>query len=175
MTVFVALLRAVNVGGTGMLPMKDLQALAVGLGLLHVRTYIQSGNLLFESSRPEQEIASDLQRALARKTGRPVRVLIRTASALRAILDSNPFRDAKPSQVAVVFLSEPAPKDLMVGLVTPGREQVRLADREIFIHYPDGMGRSKLKLPSLAAEGTARNLNTLVKLVAMTSDQALGG
>jgi uncharacterized protein (DUF1697 family) len=67
----------------------------------------------------------------------------------------------------VVFLHKTASADLLRGLVIPGREEVQAVGREIFVHYPDGMGRSKLKLPPLATQGTARNLNTVGKLVAM--------
>jgi uncharacterized protein (DUF1697 family) len=168
MTVFVALLRALNVGGTGILPMKELQALFVATGLTSVRTYIQSGNVVFESGQSEAKLQADLEQALTNKMGRKVGVLIRTASALHATLEANPFPNAPPARVGVVFLPEPAPTNLLAGVKVPGREELHLADREIFIHYPDGMGRSKLKLPPLASRGTTRNLNTVAKLVAMT-------
>lgn len=168
MTVYVALLRAVNVGGTGLLPMKELAALCVDLGFDNVRTYIQSGNVVFASPLSACEVKAELERALAGKMGARVDVLVRTAAALRSTLDANPFPDAQPAQVGVMFLSEAAPPDVLEGLAIPGREEVRLANREIFIHYPDGMGRSKLKLPSVAV-GTTRNLNTVAKLVAMTT------
>jgi uncharacterized protein (DUF1697 family) len=166
MAVYVALLRAVNVGGTGILPMKELQSLCVELGLENVRTYIQSGNVLFDSRHTEPALTRKLQQAIAEKMGRPVGVLLRTALELRTIIDANPFQDAKPSQVGVVFLPKPAPADVLTGLAIPGREAVRMIGREVFIHYPDGMGRSKLKLP-FAADGTTRNLNTVAKLLAM--------
>jgi uncharacterized protein (DUF1697 family) len=168
MTKYVALLRAVNVGGTGLLPMKQLQALCSGLGLANVRTYIQSGNVRFESPDAEPAVTRMLERAIGEKLGRPVGVLIRTAPELRAILKANPFPNAKPSQIGVIFLPKPAPEDSLDGIVVPGREEVRMIGREVFVHYPDGMGRSKLKLP-FAADGTTRNVNTLTKLLAMAS------
>jgi uncharacterized protein (DUF1697 family) len=166
MTKYVALLRAVNVGGTGLLPMKQLRDLCTGLGLAHVRTYIQSGNILFESPGAEPAVTQMLERVIGDKLGRPVGVLIRTAPELRAVLKANPFPNAKPSQVGVIFLPKPAPDDSLDSIVVPGREEVRMIRREVFVHYPDGMGRSKLKLP-FVAEGTTRNLNTLTKLLAM--------
>jgi uncharacterized protein (DUF1697 family) len=166
-TVFVALLRAVNVGGTGMLPMKDLRGLCEELGCEKVRTYIQSGNVVCESGISEAALRKKLEAALTDKTGREVSVLIRTASELRAALDANPYPHAALARVAVVFLHKAAPSDLLTGLVIPGREEVRAVGREIFVHYPDGMGRSKLKLPPLATQGTARNLNTVGRLAAM--------
>jgi uncharacterized protein (DUF1697 family) len=163
---YVALLRAVNVGGTGILPMKELRALCVELGLENVRTYIQSGNVLFDSQLSEPALMRKLEQAIAEKTGRPVGVLVRTAVALRNILDANPFQDAKPAQVGVVFLPKAVPTKVLDGLVIPGREVVRMIGREVFVHYPDGMGRSRLKLP-FAADGTTRNLNTVAKLLGM--------
>lgn len=166
---FVALLRAVNVGGTGKLPMRDLAALCTELGLEGVRTYIQSGNVVFRSRRSEKSIASALMQALAKKMGRRVDVAVRTAVQLRAVLRANPFPGGKPAQVAVVFLAASPPKGLLDDLPIPGREELRLAGREIYIHYPDGMGRSKLKLPATLV-GTARNLNTVAKLVKISED-----
>jgi uncharacterized protein (DUF1697 family) len=171
MTVYVALLRAVNVGGSGLFSMNDLRALCVELGFSNVRTYIQSGNVVFDSPGSETVVGTALEGALAAKTGRPVGVLIRTAPELRAVLDANPFRDAKPAQVGVVFLPKPVTSDVVAGLVIPGNEEVRSVGREVFVHYPDGMGRSKLKL-RFAADGTTRNLNTVAKLLAMASSVA---
>jgi uncharacterized protein (DUF1697 family) len=166
-TVYIALLRAANVGGTGMLPMKDLRAFCIELGFENVRTYIQSGNVVFESKLSATALQKKLETVLAEKTGRQAGVLMRTASELRGALDANPFPRAMPAQVAVVFLQKPAPENMFTDLVIPGREEVRAVGREIFVHYPDGMGRSKLKLPPLATQRTARNLNTVGKLVAM--------
>ena len=171
MTAFVALLRAVNVGGTGALPMGELQSMCVKLGLDNIRTYIQSGNVVFESQMPERILRAKLEQALHERMGKHVTVLIRTASELRATLDANPFPSARPAQVGVVFLPEPAPCSLLTGLVIPGQEELRPMGREIFIHYPDGMGRSKLKLPSQVANGTTRNLNTVSRLAAMAGAQ----
>jgi uncharacterized protein (DUF1697 family) len=167
MTSFVALIRAMNVGGKGMLPMTELRTLCLGLDLKKVRTYIQSGNVLFESTLPEPALRALLEQTLAMKMGTRRNVLIRQASELRSILDENPFPAADPARVGVVFFSAPVP----MPPIPPGREELHLRGRELFIHYPDGMGRSKLRLPaSLEAEGTMRNLNTVAKLVAMATE-----
>jgi uncharacterized protein (DUF1697 family) len=171
MTVYVALLRAVNVGGSGLLPIEELRALCLEIGFSNVRSYIQSGNVVFDSGASEAAVGTALEEALAKKTGRPVGVLIRTAPELRAVLDANPFRDADPAQVGVIFLPKPVTSDTVAGLVIPGNEEVRALGREIFVHYQDGMGRSKLKL-RFAADGTTRNLNTVVRLLAMASGVA---
>lgn len=166
MAVYVALLRAVNVSGTGKLPMQELAALCTGLGFANVRTYIQSGNVVFASPSAEPEVVSALEQALAAKMHKRIDVMVRTAPELRATLAANPFPAADPARVGVVFLTAPAPRDLRERTVIPGPEEVRAAGREIFIHYPAGMGRSKLKLPS-AIVGTTRNINTVARLAAM--------
>ena len=104
MTGYVALLRAVNVGGRGILAMKDLQALCGELGLDNVRTYIQSGNVVFDSDRPEAALKRMLEAAITNRLGRPVQVLIRTSAELKAIVEANPFPDAQPEQIGVIFL-----------------------------------------------------------------------
>ena len=168
MAVFIALLRAINVGGTGMLPMKELSALCTELGLAKVRTYIHSGNVVFESRLSEEKVRAALEKALAERMRKTIDVMVRTAAELRSVLEANPFPDAQPAKVAVVFRSGPAPKGLLENLVIPGGEEVRLGKREIYIHYPDGMGRSKLRLSSAVGVVTVRNINTVAKLVAMT-------
>jgi uncharacterized protein (DUF1697 family) len=165
-TGYVALLRAVNVGGRGLLAMKDLQALCSELGLGNVRTYIQSGNVVFESDRVEAALKRMLEAAITKRLGRAVQVLIRTAAELKAIIEANPFPDAQPDQVGVVFLPKPVRSTVLAEIVIQGREEIQAVGREVFVHYPDGMGRSKLKLP-FATDGTTRNLNTVGKLLAM--------
>ena len=90
-TVFIALLRAVNLGATRAIAMKDLAKLCTDLGLKNVRTFIQSGNVLFRTARKEDDVRSVLERALARHMNVKVDVFIRTASEMMEILDANPF------------------------------------------------------------------------------------
>ncbi len=168
MAIFIALLRAINVGGTGMLPMKELSAMCEDLGFQKVSTYIQSGNVVFEAPLSEDKIQAGLERVLTQKMGKKADVIVRSASELNSILEANPFPAAPPAKVAVVFLSNPVPKGLLDNLAAPGGEEVSLGNREIYIHYPEGMGRSKLKLPSTLGVATVRNINTVAKLAAMS-------
>lgn len=170
MTVYVALLRAINVGGTGNLAMADLEKVCERCGFEDVRTYIQSGNVLFKSSLDPASARKKLAGALAARMKAPVGVYLRTSAELRATVTRNPFPKAEPSRVVVFFLDEPPEKGALAGLRIPGNEEVRLAGREVFVHYPDGQGRSKLKLP-MAKTATGRNLNTVAKLLEM-ADQA---
>ena len=94
--------------------------------------------------------------------------MVRTPAEMRSILNKNPFPNKEPARVAVAFLCEPPPKDLMKNVVAPGGEQVKPGKREVYVYYPDGMGRSKLKLPLNGAAATVRNINTVTKLVALT-------
>lgn len=148
--------------------MKDLAALCSGLGFAHVRTYIQSGNIIFESQLSEEQVRSRLESALAARMGKEISVMLRTPAEMRSILSTNPFPDKEPAKVAVAFLTDPPPKNLMKNVVCPGGEEVQGGKREIYVYYPEGMGRSKLKLPLEGAAATVRNMNTVAKLVEIT-------
>lgn len=168
MAIFVALLRGINVGGSGLLPMKELATLCSGLGFQSVRTYIQSGNVIFESSMSEREIRSCMEKALAEKMGKNIDVMVRTAAEMHSVLSRNPFPEHEPAKIGVHFLNEPPPKDLTKNVIAPDGEQVQPGKREIYVYYPIGIGRSKLKLALKPASATVRNINTVAKLVGMT-------
>jgi uncharacterized protein (DUF1697 family) len=166
MKAYAALLRAINVGGTGKLPMAELRDLCSGCGFTDVGTYIQSGNVVFRSKLSESGVKRALEQALARKLGKPFGAFIRTAAELDAVLGKNPFPEAAPARLLVLFLDAPPPPDSLDGVIIPGREELALRGRELFLHFPDGMGQSKLSVP-LQRVGTARNLNTVTKLAAL--------
>src|SRR5262245_26640428 len=111
MTSFVALLRAVNVGGTGKLPMSDLKALCEELGFTSVRTYIASGNVVFASRKSEHAIKAALEKRLA--AGKPVGVLVRNAAEMAQVAADNPFPHAAPNRTMAIFLDEAPPKDTL--------------------------------------------------------------
>lgn len=165
---YVALLRAVNVGGTGKLPMADLKAMCVEAGFAQVETYIASGNVVFESNAGPLKVKAELERRLHKYGGKPVGVAIRTAAEMQSVLQGNPFPKAAPNFTAVIFLDEPPPADALKHATGVADEKMRLGSREIYVHYPSGMGRSKLKIPA-AKLGTARNVNTVTKLTEMAS------
>src|ERR1700716_2143026 len=151
---FVALLRAVNVGGTGKLPMSDLKAICEELGFGIVRTYIASGNVVFTSRKSEAAVKSALQARLAAYAGKPVGVLVRSAAELQAVLKDNPFPKAPANRTMAVFLDDAPPADALAAIRGRKDEQVGLGQREIYIHYGDGMAKSKLVVPA-AKTGTA--------------------
>lgn len=169
MPVYVALLRAINVGGTGKLPMAELKSLCEGLGFADVSTFIQSGNVIFRDGGDQEEIAARLDAALAERLSKPPGVFLRRPGELAAIAKANPFAAMEPNRVLVSFFAEPVPEDALYGLVAPDGEEVVALGREIFVHYPIGSGRSKIKLPILKT-GTSRNINTIVKLAALAAE-----
>ncbi|MBW8320358.1 MAG: DUF1697 domain-containing protein [Arenimonas sp.] len=169
MPVYIALLRAINVGGTGKLPMVELKSLCEDLGFADVLTFIQSGNVIFRESGDAADICARLDAALAERLGKPPGVFLRRSGELAAIAKANPFPAMEPNRVLVSFFAEPVPEDALHGLVAPDGEEVVARGREIFIHYPIGSGRSRLKLPILKT-GTARNINTIVKLAAPAAE-----
>jgi uncharacterized protein (DUF1697 family) len=168
MAVFVALLRAVNVGGTGKLPMSDLKALCESAGFAKVRTYIASGNVIFEDPKSAAQVKALLEAALETYAGKPVGVLVRTADEMAQVLAENPFPEAAPNRTVAIFLDDPPPGDTLERITGGNGEEVRLGKREIYVHYGDGMAGSKLKVPA-ARTGTARNINTVSKLAELAA------
>jgi len=163
MTTYAALLRAVNVGGTGKLPMSELRAMCASVGFSNVRTYIASGNVVFESKLSEKSVKAKLERCLETYAGKPVGVLVRTGAELAVVLANNPFRSAAPNQTVAIFLDAPPPADLIDSVSGQQTEEIAVGTREIYVYYKDGIARSKLKIPA-AGTGTARNMNTVAKL-----------
>lgn len=168
MAKYVALLRAINVGGTGKLPMSDLKAICEQAGFAHVQTYIASGNVVFESKASEAKVKVELEKRLHAYAGAPIGVVVRTAAEMAAVLKANPFPKASPSQAVAIFLDQAPPSDALKHAVGVKDEEMRLGKHEIFIHYASGIGRSKLRIPAAKA-GTMRNMNTIGKLAEMAA------
>ncbi len=169
-TTLIGLLRAVNVGGTGKLPMADLRALCADLGFTDAATYIQSGNVVFRTRLSTAKAKSTLEAALSKRLGKPASVIMRTHEELVAVERANPFPDAAPNKLLVLFLDVAPAKHALADVKAPGGEQLMLVRRELFVHFPDGMGQSKLKIP-FADLGTGRNLNTVRALLALSGQR----
>lgn len=169
MAAFIALLRAVNVGGTGKLPMNELKAMCEELGFGSVRTYIASGNVVFTSRKSEATVKSALEKRLEAHAGKPVGVLVRSAAEMAQVLAGNPFPNAAPNRTVAIFLDGKPPADTLAGIRGRKNEEIKLGRREIYVHYADGIGQSKLVIPA-AKSGTARNLNTIAMLAKMAAD-----
>jgi len=177
MTTYVALLRGINVGGKRKIPMAGLKSLFSSLGLEDVATYIQSGNVVFRSPTGDaRDIATGIEQRIADVVGISVAVLLRTPAELAEIAGSNPFLGdrADLSKLHVVFL-DGVPGADAVARLDPHRsppDEFRLRGREIYLSLPNGAARSKLTIDyferRLGVDATARNWNTLTKLVALT-------
>jgi uncharacterized protein (DUF1697 family) len=166
MPTHIALLRAINVGGTGKLPMAELRALCEKIGFTDVRTYIQSGNVVFNSRQSAAKVKATLETALEEKLGKRHTAVLRSRAELVAVEAANPFTNVEPKHTMVVFLDDAPPKDALAGWKVPGGELLTLRGREIYIVFPLGQGQSKLKVPFLNL-GTGRNLNTIRALIEM--------
>jgi uncharacterized protein (DUF1697 family) len=168
MPAYAALLRAVNLGSTSRISSADLCRIATKCGFADVRTYIASGNLLFKTDETEVAVRDTLEQALAAHFGKPVGVFVRTHAELAAITAQSPFADRPGTASVVLFLHKPPAAAALQRLVAPDGEEAALGTREIYLHYPNGQGRSRLKLPALA-DGTARNFTTVAKLRDLTA------
>lgn len=171
--VLVALLRGVNVGGRSILKMADLRELAKGCGFDNAQTYLQSGNLVFRSTMPATEATTALQRALRTETGWELAIATRTARQLADVVARCPFDD--PEHVHVTFVvdgADPTPPEVDAEVFLPERFEVH--GREVYLHLPEGMGRSRLAQAltkgQRGASGTTRNWRTVTALAEL-SDQ----
>lgn len=160
MGAFIALLRAVNVGGTGKLPMSELKAMCEELGYAAVR---------FTSRKSQSAIKTALEKRLHAYAGAPVGVLVRSATEMAQVLADNPFPKAAPNRTVAIFLDKAPPADALAGIRGQNKEEIRLGRREIYVHYGDGMGTSKLVIPA-AKTGTARNMKTIATLAKMAAE-----
>ncbi|MGB6975710.1 MAG: DUF1697 domain-containing protein [Terracidiphilus sp.] len=184
MPTYIALLRAVNVGGTGKLPMADLRTLLAGLGFQNVETYIQSGNAVFDATGSASTVHKALAAALEKRMGKPVGVLFRTHDQLTRVIAANPYPDeaaADGARVHAVFLSAPAPASAAAELnrvvvANPKRrDRFEFRGDVLYLHLPEGAADTKFtpavmqRAVGSSIEATARNWNTVLKLHQMSA------
>lgn len=174
MTVFVSMLRAVNVGGSSRIKMEPLRAAYEAMGFRDVRSLLQSGNVLFRSTvRDRAQLARRIKQELERKFGLDIEVVIRTLAELESIFERSPVLSAKadPGKLLVMFLTgvPAAPAQARLVKAHKGPEMLEIRGPEVYLYYPEGVGRSKLTNAvienHLEVMGTARNWNTLTKLL----------
>jgi len=178
MTTWIGLLRGINVGGHNKLPMADLRKLYEDLGAETVVTYIQSGNICFESAiDDEDELTNAVAGVIETETGLTVPVMHRRASELVAVVGALPFTgdDVDPKHVAIVSLAAEPTKQAW-GELDPDRspgDRFAAGDRAVYIHAPKGFARSKLTNDyferKLGVTATTRNIRTMRKLVELVS------
>jgi uncharacterized protein (DUF1697 family) len=163
MTAYVALVRAVNVTGTGMLPKEELKAMGEACGFEGCRTFINSGNLLFTSDIAEVAVKKRLEEKVAAYLGKAAHVYVRSAKEMAAAVSKNPFKGDKPSLVMAHFIDEKPTKSMLDEARDVAGERMALGPRLIYVSYGDGIGKTKLKLPAIK-KGTARNMNSVAKI-----------
>ena len=181
MTIQIALLRGVNVGGHNAVAMPELRDLLTRLGFESARSLLQSGNLVFRGdSRTDADLERLLEAEADKRLGLHADFLIRSAKEWREVVARNPFRkeaERDPSHLVVMFLKRAAKaKDVKaVQSAIAGSEIIRADRRHLYIVYPDGIGRSRLTNAllekKLGIRGTARNWNTVLKLAAMADEK----
>lgn len=176
MTAVVAMLRGVNVGGHNKIGMEALREICVSLNVRDPQTYIQSGNVVFGTTeRNLVQLAGRIEDGIEKRFGFRPHVILRTRSEMGEVVARNPFAKRSgldPAKVAVFFLKEAPSAEVRDKLLTikVGPEEVRIEGRELYIYFPDGMGRSKLPAVldrTLKVPATARNWNSVAKLLAM--------
>jgi uncharacterized protein (DUF1697 family) len=180
MPVLVSMLRGVNVGGHNKIGMAALRALYVSLKLEDPRTYVQSGNVIFRTKEKNSAaLAKKIQNAVEREFGCCPEVILRTTEELRKAVAANPFaasRNLEPGKILVTFLAaEPGPEAHAALLKLKAHpEELHLKGRELYIYFPDGAGKSKLPWSSIAkllkTTGTARNWNSVIKMLAIAEE-----
>ena len=173
MKTYIALLRGINVGGRNILPMKDLVGTLEGMGFEKIKTYIQSGNVVFQSKKkPSIKIAGKISSKILESHGFEPKVLLLEIAELQDAIKNNPF-ETKDGKALHFFFLDSFPKDpdlerLMA--VKSKSEEFNLNKNIFYLYAPDGSGRSKLAAKveqSMGVPVTARNLNTVIKLMAM--------
>ena len=180
MAIYIALLRAVNVG-QNVIKMERLRELWSQCGCKNVTTYIQSGNVVFAAEGPPSNWSRAIEQRLAGETRLPVSVILRTPAELKRIIARNPFLKEKGidcSRLYVTFLGGPSGKDALKKLseVNAGGDQFRLSGKEVYLYCPDAYGRSKLSNAALekalSVKATTRNWNTVNKLYEIASSSS---
>ncbi|EBA09610.1 DUF1697 domain-containing protein [Sagittula stellata] len=171
MPAYAAFLRAVNVGGTGKLAMADLRAMTEATGAGNVQTYIASGNVAFTHDAAPADVQAALEKALEDHVGAPVGLVLRSLPQLDALTGGNPFPDAPGNKVICLLTDAPIPAAPDDEATHKTSEDIRPGPGALYIHYPEGQGRSRLRLPAMA-NGTARNLNTIRKVRTLLAERS---
>ena len=177
MPVIISMLRAVNVGGRGKIKMDALRALYASLGLEDAQTFIQSGNVVFRTNeRSLPKLSARIEDAIERKCGFRPPAILRTADQLRATVTANPFEgrpEIHPGKLLVWFLAGSLSNEAIANVraIKIAPEELKIAGDEVFVYFPDGQGKSKLRWPAIEramkVSGTGRNWNTVRKLLEM--------
>lgn len=180
MSVIVSLLRGVNLAAHNRIKMDALRAIYESLGLRDAQTYLQSGNVLFRAEKRDlTALAKRIEEAIEESFGFRSAVILRTPSELKRVIARNPFAsraELNPGKLIVTFLGSDPGQEARASVlrIKTDPEELRIEGRELYIYFPNGMGRSKLQLAGieklLKCSGTSRNWNSVTKLLAMAQE-----
>lgn len=176
MTTYIAMLRGINVSGHKIIKMERLRAMFEAMGFGQVRTYVQSGNVIFETDEPAASLSAKIQKRILKDFGFEVPVLTKSAKELADIVKLNPFVKEKgldETKWHVTFLADDPPKNALEMLqpLAAEAEKVCIVVRAIYLHCPNGYGNTKLTNTTiekkLSCGATTRNWNTTKTLLGM--------
>jgi uncharacterized protein (DUF1697 family) len=177
MAVIISMLRGVNLGSHNRLKMEELRALYVSLKLREAQSYVQSGNVIFRSDEKDLvALGSRIEGAIEKKFRFRLPVILRTTGELRKAIAKNPFakrRDIEPSKLLMIFLDRDPGREIreQVLKIDTAPEELRMEGREVYIYFPNGMARPKMKWPAiervLKTQWTGRNWNSVRKMMEM--------
>ena len=180
MPVLISMLRGVNLGTHNRMKMEDLRAVYKALKFDDPRTYVQSGNVVFRTKEKHSAaLAKKIQDAIERKFGFRAAVILRSTEELRKAIAATPFaasRNLEPGKILVTFLAAEPGADALATLagLKSHPEELHLKGRELYIYFPNGAGKTKLPWSSveklLKTTGTARNWNSVTKILAMAEE-----
>jgi len=184
MPTYISMLRGINVGGHNKVPMDQLRAMFEQLGFKQVRTYIQSGNVVFQGQKAvPSDLSTQIEKEIVAEFGFPASVITRTPDELGKAIAANPFpkeSKAEPAKVHIAFLSLLPQAEAVKKLeaLATKSERLHCCDKEIYLYYRDGMGRAKLTgnvlERVLSVPATARNWNTVNQLYRMAVEPGSG-
>ena len=172
---YISLLRAINIGGNNIVKMDILKEVYQSLGLKNIKSYLQTGNVAFETDEQNVfQLESMIEDGIGKRFGFRPKVIIRTLEELREVVAKTPFNDGKerlPNRLLVMFLAEQPTNEAKAQLaqINTSLEELHLIGKELYLYYPESVANSKLNTNAIEKKlklcGTARNWNTVVKLV----------
>jgi uncharacterized protein (DUF1697 family) len=180
MPVMIAMLRGVNVGAANRMKMEDLRGICTSLKFRNPQTYVQSGNVIFTTEEKDlSKVAKKLEDALEKKFGFRPAVVLRTTDELRKVVKQNPFAQCsgiEPGKLLVTFHVDDPGKEVRANVlaIKSDLEELHFIGRELYIYFPNGMGKTKLPLAAIQklvkTPGTARNWNSVTKMLKMAEE-----
>jgi uncharacterized protein (DUF1697 family) len=176
MKTYIALLKGINVGGHKKVPMAELRTMLINAGFQNVQTYIQSGNIIFQSSEKTSELETKIENLIASNFGFEVSVIIKTNKELQTIFEGSPFSKEKKEKSYFIMLNRIPEINLVeeVDQLIYENEEIIIKNDCLYFYCSAGFGKTKFNMNTykrkLKLIGTARNYNTMVKLLSLSAE-----